>query len=171
MNADFKRIFFICSLVFLTFISRLSQAYEILPRISKIERYPCTKCHKSYKIGLVEIIEGKEHPNLVFQHMPEVKNCSLCHDSRSPDRLNLLTGVSVSFNEESRLCGQCHGKIEYSWSLGQHGRLGGKWSGVRTQLSCAACHNPHRPKFQPMNSIMLPHQSEFVIKKGEIHEH
>ena len=107
---------------------------------------------------------------MAFDHMPDIRNCSICHDVQNPDKLNLLTGIRVSFDEGSKLCGQCHGKIEYSWSLGQHGRLGGGWSGVKTQLSCTACHNPHRPKFQPMTSVKAPHPSKFVIKKGESHE-
>lgn len=173
MKSFSKKFFFISFIVLLNFSvpeGIASSDYEVLPRTNKIEKFPCTKCHKTYKLGLVESSLNKDHPKLVFQHMPEVKNCALCHDAQNPNRLNLLTGVKISLDETFRLCGQCHGKIEYSWALGQHGRLGGSWSGMKTQLSCTACHDPHRPKFQPMTTVMTPHRSEFVIKKGDSHE-
>lgn len=174
MNVFSQKYFFIYFLILLNFSSSEGQAnntYQVLARTNKIESFPCSKCHKNYKIGPVEAVGYvKDHPNMVFEHMPEVKTCSLCHDAKLPNNLNLLTGIKISLNDSSQLCGQCHGKVEYLWSLGQHGRLGGQWSGVKTQLACTACHNPHRPKFQAMTAVMPPHRSEFIIKKGEAHE-
>jgi hypothetical protein len=85
--------------------------------------------------------------------------------------LNLQEGTLISYNETVKICGQCHGKVAYNWSLGSHGKNSGNWrGGTRNRWTCTQCHNPHAPKFPKMEAIMTPYQSPNVIEKGNHHE-
>lgn len=126
--------------------------------------FPCLKCHQSYRADFSEN-SAEKHPNMVFKHMPEVKECRLCHSTVKPNQLNLLDGTIVKIDEMSQLCGQCHGKIEYDWGRGLHGKITGSWRDKRSRLLCSECHNPHAPKFPFMEAVSTPFQSEYVIPK------
>lgn len=101
----------------------------------------------------------------MFKHMPEHTDCRVCHSSKQPDRLNLLDGTLIGYDEMPRLCGQCHGKIEFEWGKGLHGKTVGSWRDQRSRLLCAECHEPHAPKFRSMEAIATPVQSKYVIPK------
>lgn len=102
-----------------------------------------------------------------LNHMPEIKECSFCHSSKSPNQLNLLDGTQIHFEETYKLCAQCHGKIIYDWQHGIHGRLTGRWDGEKSIYSCTLCHNAHDPKFKSMNSTAKPIAPKYVIQKSK----
>ncbi len=47
-------------------------------------------------------------------------------------------------------CGQCHGTIYRDWKWGVHGKRTGQWNGEKKYRACVRCHNPHNPKYQPL---------------------
>lgn len=100
-----------------------------------------------------------------FKHMPGVEDCLLCHSSDSPDRLNLMDGTLVQIDEMYRVCGQCHGKVEYEWERNLHGKITGGWKAERVRWICGQCHDPHSPKFKPMEASEGPRLSPYVIRK------
>lgn len=111
--------------------------------------FPCSNCH-----GMMEPNpERREltfHTEIVLQHDEENRWCLDCHDAQNRDVLHLANGSPVAFEESYRLCGQCHGEKYRDWRAGVHGRRTGQWNGHKTYLLCAHCHNPHRPRFQPL---------------------
>ena len=167
------RIFLMSFLMFT--ISHLSYAEEsarkltIADRTPQIRSFPCSKCHRNFKPENFGGHNAKEHAGIFFKHMPEVKNCTLCHSTQRPDQLNLQDGTLISYNENPKLCGQCHGKIAFQWELGRHGKDVGSWGGDKTRWTCTECHHPHAPKFPSMDSVAQPHESPYVIKKEKEH--
>jgi hypothetical protein len=90
------------------------------------------------------------HAEIELKHDEDNRWCLDCHDAVNRDSLHLAGGEQVSFEESYRLCGQCHGEKYRDWRAGVHGRRSGEWDGHKTYLLCAHCHNPHRPRFQPI---------------------
>lgn len=99
--------------------------------------------------------------------MPEMESCSFCHSARFPDKLNLLDGETVSYNEAYKLCGQCHGKKNYDWESGMHGKMLGGWNLKRSILDCSECHDPHNPEFKPMKASPAPQKPTHSFKHKE----
>jgi len=98
------------------------------------------------------------HDKLVLQG--EV-GCFICHDFYERDKLKLLSGELVSFNESPKLCYQCHQKRYDTWLFGDHGKsitelyLGEdilseisveELEDRRYRCSDFRCHNPHNPR-------------------------
>lgn len=144
-----------------------SDQIKILSRIEKLQTYPCTQCHKGIKINVVDKEVYDKHPGLKFKHLSEVRLCRTCHDPANPNHLVLLNGTSITFDEVPQLCGQCHGKIGFNWTRGLHGKQVGSWNGEKTRWVCTECHNPHAPKYKPMETVLNPPMSDYVIRKVE----
>jgi hypothetical protein len=72
------------------------------------------------------------HENVVLRHAQDQRECLDCHDADDRDRLRLANGTKISFEESSRLCGQCHGTQLRDWKIGLHGKRTGEWNGART---------------------------------------
>jgi hypothetical protein len=96
------------------------------------------------------------HTDIKLSHDEENRWCLDCHDAVNRDSLHLASGEQVSFEESYRLCGQCHGEKYRDWRAGVHGRRSGQWNGHKTYLLCAHCHNPHAPRFQPIEPEPAP---------------
>lgn len=114
--------------------------------------------------------EMKKHPDMVFKHMEEIQECRTCHDTSRLNALILSDGTSIPYAEAPRLCGQCHGKIEFEWNRGLHGNQTGHWNGEKKRWSCSKCHEAHAPKFRAMQAIETPPLSKHIIRRGENHE-
>lgn len=152
-------IFQLCS------ISNAEEHIPIVSREVQLKTFPCSKCHNSYQSSF-SVTQAKTHKAISFRHMPEISECRTCHSAEKPNRLNLLDGTLIGFDEMPRLCGQCHGKIEFEWSRGLHGKLIGSWQAdKKISLLCSECHEPHAPKFRPMEAVAAPFQSKYVIPK------
>ena len=138
----------------------------LLSRTPKLKTFPCTKCHQQLRLGVFSENEKvKEHTGLTFKHMAEVRECKICHNPHNPDQLILADGTPVSYDEMPRVCGQCHGKIEYEWNRGMHGKQVGSWNGQKIRWMCAECHEPHAPKFRSYEAVATPFLSDYVIRK------
>jgi hypothetical protein len=60
-------------------------------------------------------------------------------------RVALRTGEAVGLDQAYRLCAQCHFAQVDAWAGGAHGKRLDGWQGRRVVMSCADCHDPHRP--------------------------
>ncbi|MHC4413776.1 MAG: hypothetical protein ACYS0G_00675 [Planctomycetota bacterium] len=121
-------------------------------------RFTCLECH-----GLFE--STPRTPGRLTQHMHIVLDhglndeCLNCHDRYYRNKLALASGDVVSFTEAARLCAECHGTAYRDWQKGMHGRANGYWDatrGVRRQLTCTECHDPHAPALKPMRALPGP---------------
>jgi hypothetical protein len=117
--------------------------------------FPCTTCHGSMPANRTRRVL-EVHTDIVLKHDQEHRWCLDCHDAENRDWLHLASGERVPFNESYRLCGQCHGEKLRDWRAGVHGRRTGNWNGAKGYLLCAHCHNPHQPRFAPIEPKPAP---------------
>ncbi len=118
--------------------------------------FPCSACHKELKVNRTPRVLSEMHPDIELNHGGERRWCLDCHDPDDRDRLHLASGERISFDESYRLCGQCHGEKFRDWRAGVHGRRTGDWNGHKKYLLCAHCHNPHQPRFKPLQPKPAP---------------
>jgi hypothetical protein len=118
--------------------------------------YPCSDCHDDMETDLERRELEDEHVDIELQHAEHLRWCLDCHDADDRDKLHLQNGEKIGFDESYRLCGQCHGTDFRDWRAGVHGRRTGYWNGPKEYLLCAHCHNPHRPKYQPLKPMPPP---------------
>jgi formate-dependent nitrite reductase cytochrome c552 subunit len=129
-----------------------NQDIEVEPRIPIIPTFPCSSCHR-YRLPNPkrrELVQFHTVRNKELHHGNAKAWCYNCHSEENIDRLIISSGELVTFNEAFKLCGSCHGDKLRDWNQGVHGKTRGHWNGVKRRLSCTACHNPHRPKFRPI---------------------
>lgn len=124
--------------------------------------FPCmARCHTARVANPQPRVMREFHAGKVLRHGATLTWCDRCHEPRDLDRLRLLTGASVAFDEASTLCGQCHAEKHQDWSRGLHGVQTGSWLNARVRRSCVACHDPHdphRPHFEALPRPLLhPH--------------
>ncbi len=130
-------------------VSGAGEALEVPPPPFSDGIYPCTGCHAGMPVDRTRRTLTF-HTEIELRHDEEHRWCLDCHDADNRDRLHLASGEPVPFEQSYRLCGQCHGEKLRDWKAGVHGRRAGSWNGHKTYLLCAHCHNPHRPRFQPL---------------------
>jgi len=118
--------------------------------------YPCSNCHGMIPPNPTQRDLTAFHTDIGLHHDEEHRWCLDCHDGEDRDQLHLASGALVPFEESYRLCGQCHGEKYRDWRAGIHGRRSGNWNGHKTYLLCAHCHNPHQPRFQPIEPMAAP---------------
>ena len=124
--------------------------------------FPCSDCHSELapnpqRRELVEM-----HDDIVFEHDSENRWCLACHFESNRDSLVLAGGKLLGFNESYKLCGQCHGPKIRDWKLGIHGKRTGEWNGQKQYLLCVHCHDPHSPKFKPLQPLPPPRRPEQI---------
>ena len=123
---------------------------------------PCTSCHEGQ--GIVDGRQAEEgegiHQNIQPVHPAQTgAQCLTCHVADDVGRLRLERGGSTSIDHAYELCAQCHFRQVESWAFGAHGKRLVGWRGRRVVMSCADCHNPHRPATEPrmpMAGLSLP---------------
>jgi hypothetical protein len=125
--------------------------------------YPCSDCHADLEVNRTRRVLVDMHDDIVLQHDEENRWCLDCHDADNRDQLHLAGGEPVSFEESYRLCGQCHGPKLRDWKAGVHGRRTGDWNGHKRYLLCAHCHNPHQPRFQPIEPLAAPMSPKQIL--------
>jgi hypothetical protein len=118
--------------------------------------FPCSTCHADLPVNRTRRELPDMHTDIVLKHDEEHRWCLDCHDAENRDVLHLAGGERLPFDESYRLCGQCHGEKLRDWRAGVHGRRSGEWNGHRTYLLCAHCHNPHQPRFAPLEPKPAP---------------
>ncbi len=123
--------------------------------------FPCSNCHAGLPVNPKPRELKDEHTDIKLHHLEQGQWCLDCHNAADRDKLKLASGVTISFNESYRLCGQCHGDIYKDWKAGIHGkRIGYFKGGTRTYFLCVNCHNPHDPKFKPLKPLPPPIRPE-----------
>jgi uncharacterized CHY-type Zn-finger protein len=118
--------------------------------------FPCSDCHKEMKPNPVRRTLTEEHTNIVLNHAQGQRWCLDCHDTYNRDKLHLVNGKLIRFEESYLLCGQCHGDKYRDWKVGVHGKRTGMWNGEKQYLLCVHCHNPHDPSFKPLQPMPPP---------------
>ncbi len=111
--------------------------------------YPCSECHAEMTPNPKRRQLQDEHTDIVLNHA-QGRWCLDCHDLTNRNKLHLISGEKIGFEESYRLCGQCHGDKYRDWKVGVHGKRTGYWNGKKEYLLCAHCHNPHDPRFRPL---------------------
>ncbi len=159
----FTIVLFVCAAML--FPVRVFSGFNVVPREGYIKLFPCSRCHehkkelsRKKKFTQLNFEKMKKHTELTYKHMAEVTNCFLCHDRENPDRLVMLDGVVQSYNNATELCGQCHGLRLKKWKENMHGFQSGGWNVKQEKYACTHCHEPHNPKFKPMESRPAPHK-------------
>lgn len=137
--------------------ARPPSAFTVLSRENKLEFLPCDSCH--------QYMESSPTPRLLPEapHFPELKHgkadiwCTTCHVLDNREKLRLLSGKLVSFDQAYLVCGQCHAAAYQDWQYGAHGKRVKSWRGERQIYTCAECHNPHvNPGIQPRQPMPPP---------------
>ena len=138
--------------------NRIANLEVALPP-STFDLFACIKCHQGLKVNTKMRVLGGTHLNFVFDHPGyNTKNrwCYSCHNTVTYDSLRLETGKLLSYQKSYELCVQCHVINYREWELGIHGRRTGMWNGGKQYLSCIYCHNPHSPKYKPVEPMKPP---------------
>jgi hypothetical protein len=118
--------------------------------------FPCSDCHGGRATNPQRRKLDEPHDNIVFEHDAQHRWCLDCHNATDRDKLHLANGTLVDFKESYILCGQCHGDKLRDWKVGVHGKRMGSWNGKKTYLLCVHCHNPHSPRFKPLQPLPPP---------------
>lgn len=121
-----------------------------------LEYFPCSDCHADMEPNLERRELEDEHTDIVLHHGPRERWCFDCHNPDDRDKLRLASGTLIDFEDSYRLCGQCHGPKLRDWRVGIHGKRTGEWNGKKKYYLCAHCHNPHSPKFKPLEPLPPP---------------
>jgi hypothetical protein len=154
--------------------------FKVTPRMDRIRKYPCTKCHDNKFVDRRVRELQDEHTKLVFEHGGGRFWCyDACHKGTDMDNLVSLRGRTVSYDESYKLCGQCHYQ-RLDWYFGGHGKRQGawenqreipmvadelkvadrnqigRWAGERMILNCTECHDAHSPSIKPFEPSPLP---------------
>ena len=131
---------------------------------------PCRACHgpeKDFPVNAKRREDLLVHKNVKLNHGGVRVWCLDCHNS--DDRnflLPLSDGKPIKFEQSYLLCGKCHGTKFRDWRNGIHGKRTGFWNGEKTYYRCVTCHNPHTPKFKPIEP-MPPPQKPWTPKETQ----
>ena len=119
--------------------------------------FPCSDCHADQETNPNRRDLTEMHEDIqIINHAEDQRWCLDCHNPDDRDYLRLASGRLVSFDESYYLCGQCHGTIFRDWKAGIHGRRTGEWNGKKTYRLCVHCHDPHQPRFKPIEPLPPP---------------
>jgi hypothetical protein len=96
--------------------------------------------------------------------------CVSCHNPADRTAtLRLADGTALPYTEVMQLCAQCHGPQYRDYEHGAHGGMTGYWDlskGGRTRANCIDCHNPHAPKYQPVQPARGPNDRGTAKETG-----
>jgi len=132
------------------------------PRVLTSSFYPCSDCHQGLKTN-PQVRKLSFHEDILIKH----NNlwCLDCHSPSDRNRLRLLRGRAVPFEDLPRLCATCHGSIYKEWSNGIHGKRIGQWNGKKNYFICTDCHNPHSPSFESLRPEPPPLRPEKTLRR------
>jgi hypothetical protein len=134
-----------------------SATVQVVPRTPSIATYSCTRlCHARLTPNPTQRTLSAFHTDKRLAHGATLTWCVFCHQDDDLDRLRLIGGETVSFDESYRVCAQCHAERHRDWTRGVHGSTTGSWRDVAQRRSCTACHNPHDPHRAPFNALPPP---------------
>ncbi len=166
VNRFLKRIILI---LFLSFafedVLEGSSQYPVgPPPVFSSSLYPCSQCH-AYLPKDPRRRDLKFHQEILIKgHAEEQRWCLDCHDLNDRDKLRLINGRRIGFDNSYLLCGQCHGNIYRDWRVGVHGKRIGMWDGPKQYFLCPSCHNPHSPRFRQLKPEPPPLRPERTLR-------
>ena len=158
------------------------RSYADLVRAGEdLSDFDCYACHEKGKPPPLRydtnqnLIVPKEHSDIVMGHGSHGRNnnCFNCHNETNLVVLQTRDGRVLTFANSPPLCGSCHGPTYRDWEAGVHGRTSGYWDralGPFERKPCAACHNPHAPKFPPRHPAPGPHPLRQAIQTATVPE-
>ena len=121
---------------------------------------PCRACHgpeKDFPVNFQRREALLVHKNVKLNHGGVRVWCLDCHDPNNRNYLLPLSdGKLIDFQHSYLLCGKCHGTKYRDWRYGIHGKRTGYWNGEKNYLLCISCHDPHSPKFKPLEPMPPP---------------
>lgn len=120
--------------------------------------FPCSDCHADMEVNPQRRVLVDMHDDIIFEHDSKHRWCLACHDATNRDSLRLASGINIDFSSSYRLCGQCHGPKFRDWKLGIHGKRTGEWNGEKEYRLCVFCHDPHSPRFKPIEPMPPPNK-------------
>lgn len=127
----------------------------------------CNDCHTHFENTRVQGRALTQHTHVRLEHGAN-DACLNCHDKGNRELLTLRGGETVGFDKVELLCAQCHGPIYRDWENGTHGKTIGYWNtdlGEATKLTCSQCHDPHSPRYEPMQPLPGPN----TLRMGDQH--
>ena len=134
----------------------------------------CAECHKTRQPNP----ENRLGRPMAFFHQ-DLKGahgslaCVACHNAaEGHGTLRLADGTALPYTEVMQLCAQCHGPQYRDYRHGAHGGMAGHWDltrGGRTRANCIDCHNPHAPKYQPVQPAKGPNDRGTAREKESGH--
>ncbi len=127
---------------------------------------PCNDCHEGEPTDPTQREFEDDHEETVLAHGDLW--CLRCHDTGDRDSLRLSNGTLVEFEESWKLCTQCHGQRLDEWKAGVHGKRTGHWWGAKEVWTCVACHDPHSPKFKPIEPKPPPVPPSMVTWQPDV---
>ncbi len=120
--------------------------------------YECNSCHRHMSPSMEPKTRMTTHQNIRLDH--GINNrCYNCHHPSKQEAFIHHSGAEIPFAKTELLCQKCHGPKYRDWAIGVHGRPAGYWDKTRgesTKVTCTACHDPHSPKFKPMEPAPAP---------------
>jgi len=118
--------------------------------------YNCMECHKLFPARWhYDDRPFNEHKDVKLEHGNN-RFCLNCHHPTNRNAFVDYDGAEIAQADVVKLCAKCHGTIYRDWEAGVHGRQNGFWKaelGDKTKLRCIQCHDPHSPKFKPMQPL------------------
>lgn len=121
---------------------------------------PCRACHgpeKDFPVNFKRREALLVHRNVKLSHGGVRVWCLDCHDPNNRNYLLPLSdGKLIEFQHSYLLCGKCHGTKYRDWRNGIHGKRTGFWNGEKNYFLCISCHDPHNPKFKPIEPMPPP---------------
>lgn len=120
--------------------------------------FACNDCHQDIEPSHVQKSFISAHEDIILQHGMN-NYCATCHSANNKEALIDINGNDVPFEKNYLMCAKCHGTIYRDWERGVHGRMNESWDRGKREspkLTCVACHDPHQPKFKPLEPSPAP---------------
>jgi hypothetical protein len=138
----------------------VEEIVEYLAPMNELDLFPCSDCHdEEWEVDPTRRELDEPHdeiPGKYANHDSENRWCLDCHSPDNREKLRLINGTLIEFNEYYKLCEQCHKRVYREWKMGVHGKRTGHWNGEKEYMHCAQCHNPHDPPFKPLKPMPAP---------------
>lgn len=140
------------------------------------DEYECSMCHDEFTGESQEDALEGQHEAIIFDHGSN-ERCLNCHHPDNPDVYVHYDGSEIPSEAPTELCRKCHGPHHREWTSNVHGRVHGAWGAevakefnlVQRRLDCIQCHDPHSPKFEPMEPERPPVHTRFDLGNAGSH--
>lgn len=129
----------------------------------------CNGCHQIFAQTTPADEPRDYHAQIRLNHGLN-NRCGNCHDQQDAQKLVLHDRSTIGFSQAPFMCAQCHGTVYRDWQRGTHGKTLGSWiqgSSLQRRLGCNECHDPHSPRYTPMQPLPGPD----TLRMGDQHEH